>query len=111
MKIKLKDIACSRSGDKGRNSNVGIIFDDPLIYKWAKTYLTIEKVKEHFKEIVKGKVQRYELDNLLALNFILYDSLGGGGSESLLLDSQGKTHGQSLLLMNVNIPDKLINKL
>ena len=66
------------------------------------------KVNE-FQSIVKGKVIRYEMDNLLALNFILEDSLGGGGSESLLNDSQGKTHGQALLLMEVDIPDKLFN--
>ena len=78
------------------------------MYEWAKRYITAELVKEHFQSIVKGKVIRYKMDNLLALNFILYDSLGGGGSESLLNDAQGKTHGQALLIMEVDLPDYLM---
>ena len=108
MKIKLIQIAHSRSGDKGANSNVGLIFKSEDIYKWAKVYLTSEKIKTHFKSIVKGDVMRYEMDNLLALNYILEDSLGGGGTESLLNDAQGKTHGQGLLIMEVDLPDHLI---
>ena len=107
MKIKLEEIAHSRSGDKGSNSNVGLIFYNEEIYNWAKTYIDIYKVKEHFKGIVKGDVKRYEMDNLNALNFILEDSLGGGGSESLINDAQGKTHGQAILLMEVDLPDSL----
>ena len=107
MKINLAQIAHSRSGDKGSNSNVGIIFYSQDIYQWAKQYLTAERVKAHFKSIVKGNVKRFEMDNLKALNFILEDSLGGGGSESLLNDSQGKTHGQALLIMEVELPDRL----
>ena len=63
--------------------------------------LTVERVKEHFKDICKGEVTRYEMENLLALNFILHDSLGGGGSESLKTDAQGKAHGLGILLMEV----------
>tara|TARA_Y100000590_G_C15481080_1_gene924035 strand:- start:106 stop:447 length:342 start_codon:yes stop_codon:yes gene_type:complete len=107
MKIKLHQIACARSGDKGRNSNVGIVFEDMEVYNWAKIYLTSNKVKEYFDDIVLGDVIRYELDNILSLNFILKDSLGGGGSESLLNDAQGKTHGQILLLMLVDFPEEL----
>ena len=107
MKIKLHQIACARSGDKGRNSNVGIVFEDMEVYNWAKMYLTSNKVKEYFDDIVLGDVIRYELDNILSLNFILKDSLGGGGSESLLNDAQGKTHGQILLLMLVDFPEEL----
>ena len=109
MIVKIKDIGYGRSGDKGANSNVGLIFYSEMMYEWAKTYITAKKVKMHFHSIVKGNVLRYEMDNLLALNFILEDSLGGGGSESLLNDSQGKTHGQAILLMEVDIPDKLFN--
>ena len=108
MKIELKDICHTRSGDKGRNSNVGVIFKSEQIYEWAKEYLTPDKVRTHFANIVKGNVIRYEMDNLLALNYILEDSLGGGGSESLLNDAQGKTHGQAILLMVVEIPDDLV---
>jgi len=104
-------IAHSRSGDKGANSNVGLIFKSEDIYKWAKVYLTSEKIKNHFKSIVKGDVKRYEMDNLLALNYILEDSLGGGGTDSLLNDAQGKTHGQGLLIMEVDLPDHLINSI
>ena len=109
MKIYLHQIAYARSGDKGANSNVGVIFKSDNIYKWAKEFLTSDKVKLHFRNIVKGNVIRYEMDNIMALNFILEDSLGGGGSESLLNDAQGKTHGQALLLMQVDLPDHLID--
>ena len=106
MIINLKQIAHARSGDKGTASNVGLIFYSEEIYKWAKTNITSELVKHHFKSIAKGDVIRYEMDNLYALNFILGDSLGGGGSESLLNDAQGKTHGQALLKMKVDLPDE-----
>ena len=107
MKIRLDQIAYARSGDKGSNSNTGLIFYSAEVYDWAKTHITAERVKEHFHSIVKGNVIRFELDNLLALNFILGDSLCGGGSESLLNDAQGKTHGQALLIMDVELPDHL----
>ena len=107
MKIKLNKIAHARSGDKGSNSNIGLIFYSEEVYKWAKTSITVGRVKEHFQSIVKGDVTRYEMDNLQALNFILEDSLGGGGSESLLNDAQGKTHGQAMLIMEVDLPDYL----
>ncbi|MBC8310972.1 MAG: hypothetical protein H8E72_01595 [Candidatus Marinimicrobia bacterium] len=107
MKIKLQEIAHARSGDKGPNSNVGLLFRHPEIYIWAKENITNNCVKSHFGSVVKGEVKRYEMDNLWALNFILGDSLGGGGSESLLNDAQGKTHGQALLLMVVDLPENL----
>ena len=107
MIIILGQIAHTRSGDKGSSSNVGLIFYSIKVYEWAKTYITEELVKTHFQSIVKGRVKRYEMDNLMALNFILGDSLGGGGSESLLNDAQGKTHGQALLIMKVDLPDDL----
>ena len=104
MNIQLGRIAYARSGDKGSNSNVGLMFYADEVYDWAKTYITEKRVKEHFNSIVKGDVKRYEMDNLRALNFILGDSLGGGGSESLLNDAQGKTHGQAMLIMEVELP-------
>ena len=103
MNTKLKDIAYGRSGDKGMNSNVGLIFTNKENYEWAKINLTTKTVKNYMSNIVKGDVIRYELDNIYALNFILHDSLGGGGSESLLNDAQGKTHAQILLNMKINI--------
>lgn len=107
MKILLGQIAHARSGDKGSNSNVGLMFNSDEVYDWAKMYITEKLVKEHFNSIVKGEVKRYEMDNIQALNFILGNSLGGGGSESLLNDAQGKTHGQALLIMEVDLPDHL----
>ena len=106
MKIRLGQIAHARSGDKGSNSNVGLIFYSEEVYEWAKIAISAERVKKHFQSIVKKDVTRYEMDNLKALNFILEDSLGGGGSESLLNDAQGKTHGQALLIMEVDLPDQ-----
>ncbi len=108
MNIKLEKFAHARSGDKGPNSNVGLIFRHPEIYEWAKDNISTSVVKSHFGNVVKGDIIRYEMDNLYALNFILGDSLGGGGSESLLNDAQGKTHGQALLLMEVDLPDNLM---
>ena len=81
-KIKLHEISCTRSGDKGPNSNVGIVFYNKEVYNWAVENLTAALIKSHFKSIVKGNVIRYELPNLCALNFILEDSLGGGGSDA-----------------------------
>lgn len=108
MKIKLKEIAGARSGDKGKHSNVGVYFYNKNLYEWAKKNITDKLIKNHCSDIVKGEVIRYELDNILALNFILKDSLGGGGSETLINDAQGKTHGQSALLLDINLPENLI---
>ena len=108
MKIKLQQIAHARSGDKGAHSNAGLLFSSSEIYAWAKEHLTPQLIKNHFNSIAKGDIIRYEMDNLLALNFILGDSLGGGGSESLINDAQGKTHGQALLLLEVDLPDELL---
>ncbi len=106
MRIKLINIAGARSGDKGKHSNVGIYFYNEDIYQWAKQNITEKLVKNHFSEIVNGNVIRYELDNIRALNFILEDSLGGGGSETLINDAQGKTHGQAMLLLEIDLPKR-----
>jgi hypothetical protein len=103
--VRLYALAHARSGDKGDGSNVGIMAYDERGYELLREWLTAERVKSHFGDIVRGEVERYELPNLLALNFILNDSLGGGGSASLKNDAQGKTHGMGLLRMQVEIPD------
>ena len=108
MIVSMDRIAYTRSGDKGAHSNLGVIFKSKEIYEWAKSNITSEVIKKHFKEIVKGDVIRYELSNLNAFNFILHDRLGGGGSGSLLNDAQGKTHGQAMLLLKLDIPDNLL---
>jgi len=104
-RVRLSAIAYARSGDKGDASNVGIVAYNRTGYELLKTVLTEERVKRHFHAICKGTVQRFEVPNLLALNFILHDSLGGGGSESLKTDAQGKTHGLGLLEMEIELPD------
>ncbi len=103
--IPLYAMAHARSGDKGDGSNVGILAYDQRGYEILREQLTAERVKQHFGEVVRGEVVRYELPNLLALNFILHDSLGGGGSASLKNDAQGKTHGMALLRMEIEVPD------
>ena len=105
MKVKLLDIACARSGDKGDSSNIGIAFESEEVYNWAVEKITPKKVKNHLKGIAKSEVVRYELPNLLSLNFIIKGSLEGGGSDSLLHDAQGKTHAQLVLLMDIEVPD------
>lgn len=106
--VQLMEIAIARSGDKGDGSNVGIKARTPALYQFLKDSLTIEKVAEHFKEICFGDITRYELDNLDVLNFILEDSLGGGGTETLIMDAQGKVHGLALLHMEMDVPDALL---
>jgi hypothetical protein len=106
--VKLIKIAHGRSGDKGNGSNVGIISRHPEIYPFLKNTLTADRVKEHMKNICKGDVERYELPNLGALNFILNESLGGGGTVSLKLDAQGKTHASTLLRMDIDVPEELL---
>ena len=110
MKVKLDEIAHARSGDKGDASNVGLIAETPELYQVLLEQVTAERVKEHFREVCRGPVQRYELPNILALNFILHDSLGGGGTESLKNDAQGKTHAQGLLNMEVDVPGELAKR-
>ena len=105
MKVALYEVAHARSGDKGDGSNIGLIANTPEIYPLLVEQVTIERVKQHFREVCLGEVERFEVPNLNALNFILHDSLGGGGTESLKTDAQGKTHGQGLLAMEIEVPD------
>ena len=104
-RVPLYAMAHARSGDKGDGSNVGVLAYDDRGYEILKAWLTSDRVKAHFGEIVKGRVDRYDLPNLRGLNFILHDSLGGGGSASLKTDAQGKTHGMALLRMLVEVAD------
>jgi hypothetical protein len=103
MKIKLLDIAHGRSGDKGDAANVGIIAFDEMGYSIIKKYLTVDKVKKHFEGICLGEIERFELPNLRALNFLLHNTLGGGGTVSLKHDAQGKTLAAALLRMELEV--------
>lgn len=105
---KLMEIAIARSGDKGAGSNVGVMARSPEIYEFLRKELTVERVQKHFAEINFGKVDRFELPNLRALNFLLHDSLGGGGTETQKTDAQGKVHGLALLHMELDVPDSLL---
>ena len=99
--MKLLDIAHSRTGDKGNISNISLIVYDEKDYPLIKEKVTAEKVKEYFSDIVKGEVVRYELDNLWALNFVMYDALGGGVTRSLAIDKHGKSLSSALLEMEI----------
>jgi hypothetical protein len=98
-------MAHARSGDKGDGSNVGVLAYDDRGYEILVAWLTPARVKAHFGEIVRGEVERFDMPNLRALNFLLHDSLGGGGSASLKTDAQGKTHAMALLRILVEVPD------
>ena len=110
MRVKLRRVAHARSGDKGDASNVGLIAASPALYEVFRREVTPARVKTHFRRICRGEVERYEVPNLLAFNFILHDSLGGGGTESLNEDAQGKTHAQGLLELEIEVPDELVPK-
>ena len=101
MKIPLSKIAHTRSGDKGDTVNIGVIAYRQEDYPTLVREVTAERVKAHFGELVKGKVIRYELPNLGALNFLLEEALGGGGTLSLRVDAQGKTFGAALLRLEI----------
>ena len=111
MKIELTKIAHARSGDKGDTANVGVIALKDEFYPLLVSEVTAEKVAAHFGEMVKGAVERFELPNLHALNFLLHESLGGGGTLSLMTDAQGKTFSTALLRMKIEVPDEIAKHL
>jgi hypothetical protein len=109
MKVQLIRIAHARSGDKGDTVNVGVIALQPEYYPLLVEHVTVERVRAHFGELVKGKIERFELPNLNALNFLLHESLGGGGTMSLMTDAQGKTFSTAMLRMEIDVPDDALN--
>ena len=104
MKVQLLDICHARSGDKGDAANVGLIAREERYYPVIKQFVTKAAVKRHFKGICNGPVERFELPNLWALNFLLHQTLGGGGTVSLKHDAQGKTLAAALLRMEIDVP-------
>ena len=106
MRVKLTRLAHARSGDKGDTANVGLIALREEFYPLLVREVTAERVKEHFAGICEGDVERFELPNLGALNFLLHESLGGGGTLSLMTDAQGKTFSTALLRMELDISDE-----
>ena len=105
MNVQLVKLAHARSGDKGDTANIGLIALREEIYPILVREVTAERVKQHFKGICKGAVDRFELPNLGALNFLLHESLGGGGTLSLMTDAQGKTFSTALLRMVIELSD------
>ena len=108
MKVRLERLAIARSGDKGDAANIGVIALSPGAFPVLRERLTAECVKERFSRVCRGRVDRYELPNLCALNFLLHEALGGGGTVSLMLDAQGKTFAAFLLQMEIEVPEEIV---
>ena len=111
MLVSLLKLAHARSGDKGDTANIGLLAIREEFYPILVREVTAERVKEHFRGICHGKVERFEIPNLSALNFLLHHSLGGGGTLSLMTDAQGKTFSTALLRMQIDIPDREAERL
>jgi hypothetical protein len=105
VRVRLADIAHARSGDKGDTANVGVIALRPEWYPLLARELTHDRVARHFEGVIEGGVDRFELPNLYALNFLLHGALGGGGTLSLKTDAQGKVYSTALLRMVLDVPD------
>ena len=105
MKVRLVDIAHARSGDKGDTANVGLIALRDEWYPILAEYVTHERVTAHFAKVIKGSVERFELPNLFALNFLLHGALGGGGTVTLRTDAQAKVYSSAMLRLVIDIPD------
>ena len=110
-RVQLVHLAHARSGDKGDTANVGVIAYDPAHYELLRRELTVERVKAHFGDLVRGPVERFELPNLGALNFLLHGALDGGGTLSLKTDAQGTVYSTALLRMEVPVPAALARRL
>ena len=106
MKVQLTKLAHARSGDKGDTANIGLIALKEALYPILVREVTAERVKQHFKGICHGDVERFELPNIGALNFLLHESLGGGGTLSLMTDAQGKTFSTALLRMEIELTEQ-----
>ena len=108
--VPLARIAAARSLDKGEGSNVGVMARSDAAFQFLKRVLTTERVHAHFRALNHGAVKRWEAEHLRVLNFLLADSLGGGGSASLRTDAQGKTHGLALLRLELDVPQQVLDR-
>lgn len=111
IRVPLRAIAHGRSGDKGNLSNISVIAYSPDFYPILEDQLTAERVKERFDGVAKGRVDRYEVPGLGALNFVLHEALGGGVSRNLCLDNYGKSYSAAMLGIEVDVPRRLSNQL
>jgi hypothetical protein len=107
--VDLRRLAHARSGDKGDTANVGVIAYSPQAYAFLKEQLTADRVAAHFGGMIDGPVERFELDNLDALNFLLHGALDGGGTVSLMTDAQGKVYSTALLRMTLDAPQEVLD--
>ena len=107
VRIQLRDLCGMRSGDKGDISDLSLFADDEAAYEAIRAEVTADRVKAHFGSLVKGRVERYEARNVLALKFVMHDALGGGAPQSLRSDNLGKTLGAALLRMEIDVPDEV----
>lgn len=105
-KVFLKDIAHGRSGDKGDTSSICVFARDPNDYLLLKRELTVERIRAHFGEMVKGDIVRYEIPSLYGFNFVLKHALGGGATHSLRLDTLGKSLGSAIMRLQIEIGDR-----
>ena len=102
-KVRLSELAWARSGDKGDISNIGLMAKDEQAYEIIKKQVTPERIKAHFKDWVKGEVKIYEMPNILSLQIVMYQALGGGATRTLRFDQTGKAMGNALLFMEVEV--------
>ncbi|MDE2677776.1 MAG: hypothetical protein F4087_02035 [Gemmatimonadetes bacterium] len=108
--VQLLELAHARSGDKGDTANVGLIAYDEKDYAVILEQVTAERVKRHFGSMVRGPVERFRLDNLHAVNFLLHGALDGGGTVSLMTDAQGKVFSTALLRMELEVPAEVARR-
>lgn len=111
MRVLLQHLAHARSGDKGNTSNISVFAYEPEFYDLLKAQLTAERFKDFYRGVIKGKVLRYEVDNIQAMNFVAHGALGGGVSRSLCLDNYGKALSAAILGFEIDVPEHLQDKL
>lgn len=107
-RIQLRDLCGVRSGDKGDRSDLTLFADDQAAYRAIVDAVTVDAVRAHFGDLVRGDVERFEVPNIWALKFVMHDALGGGGPRSLRSDNLGKTLGGALLRLEVEVPDQVV---
>jgi hypothetical protein len=109
-RLQLRELCGYRSGDKADIANVAIFADDDDTYALIVREVTAARVKEHFGDFVRGRVDRFEAPNVRALNFVLHGALGGGGPRSLRADTLGKTLGGALVRLEIDVPDAMADR-
>jgi len=110
VRLSLRELCAYRAGDKGDIADVAIFADDEPTYEVIVREVTAARVREHFADLVRGDVERYEVPNVFGLNFVLHGALGGGGPRTLRADNLGKTLGGALVRMEIEVPDELVRR-